>query len=613
MGKMRILKVAAICAATCFGGTFGVRAQDNAAPVGEGPVNPASGGALETLISEVVETHDRVLASQARVEAARQRSYESLGAWYPSLDLTANVERYKLERSQQNGLIEPAQEVSAEISQLLWDFGATNATIERARLEHVQSEISLVQTRQNLIAEALAAYINLLRSADVLVFAERSVENIRRQTGLEEARIEAGSGLSTDLLQAKTQLAGAQARLVDAQGGLEIALNRYRAVFGDVPTAMDELPGIDIDRSAMPTSLDEALILAFKGNPDIRLASIDISLANQDRIASKQGDFFPTFEIVADRTMTKNDAGVIGRKIESSIKLELSFPFNLGFTAINTLRAAQSDVVASNRTMADLERTVEERVRNAWKQLETAQLRSGHLFDQAGIAKAFLDVAIQERSLGQRSLIDVLAGETSLINAQSDAVSAEAEVLLAIVELLAASGALEYDIILTVPRKDRSEMLEPISGLWGAGPDPAMQLLQSPTGLGETLDPSSLILDPSQTGDGTTTITPPPGASPPGAPPVSTLEPAEPPAAAEPVPSPDLGVEAEPSPQDGDVLRDSLLAPPSFDAPPRPEPPSAPARGEEPTGAVDETAPQSEGGNGQGDGELDNPLFQWAQ
>ena len=611
MGKMRILKVATICVATCFGGAFGVRAQENEAPIVEGPVNPASGGALESLISEVVETHDRVLASQARVESARQRSYESLGAWYPSLDITANVERYKLERSDQNGLIEPAQEVSAEISQLLWDFGATNATIERARLEHVQSEISLVQTRQNLIAEALAAYINLLRSADVLVFAERSVENIRRQTGLEEARIEAGSGLSTDLLQAKTQLAGAQARLVDAQGGLEIALNRYRAVFGDVPTAMDELPGIDIDRSAMPTSLDEALLLAFKGNPDIRLASIDISLANQDRIASKQSDFFPTFEIVADRTMTKNDAGVIGRKIESSIKLELSFPFNLGFTAINTLRAAQSDVVASNRTMADLERTVEERVRNAWKQLETAQLRSGHLFDQAGIAKAFLDVAIQERSLGQRSLIDVLAGETSLINAQSDAVSAEAEVLLAIVELLAASGALEYDIILTVPRKDRSEMLEPISSLWGAGPDPAMQLLQSPNGLGETLDPSSLILDPSQSGDGATTITPPPVAppgAPPGAPPVSTLEPAQPPAV------PDLGSEPEPPPGGDDGLRDSLLAPPSFDAPPpRPDPPAAPSRAEESTVPSDDAAPQTEGGTGQGDGELDNPLFQWAQ
>ena len=608
MGKMRILKVATICVVTCFGGAFGVRAQDE-----EAPVNSASGGALETLISEVVETHDRVLASQARVEAARQRTYESLGAWYPSLDLTANVERYKLERSQQNGLIEPAQEVSAQISQLLWDFGATNATIERARLEHVQSEITLVQTRQNLIAEALAAYINLLRSADVLVFAERSVENIRRQTGLEEARIEAGSGLSTDLLQAKTQLAGAQARLVDAQGGLEIALNRYRAVFGDVPTAIDDLPGIDIDRSVMPSDLEDALTLAFKGNPDIRLASIDISLADQDRIASKQGDFFPTFEIVADRTMTKNDAGVIGRKIESSIKLELSFPFNLGFTAINTLRAAQSDVVASNRTMADLERTVEERVRNAWKQLETAQLRSGHLFDQAGIAKAFLDVAIQERSLGQRSLIDVLAGETSLINAQSDAVSAEAEVLLAIVELLAASGALEYDIILTVPRADRSEMLEPISGLWGAGPDPAMQLLQSPTGLGGTLDPSSLILDPSQAGDGMTTITPPPGA-----PPVSPQEPAEPPVAADPVPAPDLGVEQEPVQEDGDVLRDSLLAPPSFDAPPpRPEPPAAPTRAEDPAVPTDDGASQSEGGNGAGagtgDGELDNPLFQWAQ
>lgn len=510
MRGLRFLLLAAFIAVTCLGGNPFARANDTVENADE--TNNAQGASLEELIGGVVENHPRLLAARAQVEAAQERSVEALGAWFPQLDITANIERYRLKRSQTQTNFLPAQELSAEITQMLWDFGAANAAIERARLEHVQSEIALVQVRQELTAEALSAYINLIRSAEVVVFAQRSEENIRAQTGLEEARIEAGSGLTTDLLQAKTQLAGAQARRVDAEGAYEIALNRYRAVFGAVPEDVDALPGLDIARDMLPPGLDDGLEEAFKGNPELRAASIDVSLATQDRIATTAEEFAPTFEIIGSHSSTKNAGGTIRRDIESSIMLEMNFPFNLGFVSINTLRAAQSDVVASSQTMGDLQRSIEERFRNAWKQLETSTERSGYLFDQAGIAQAFLEVAMQERQLGQRSLIDILAGETSLINAQSDAISAEADVLLAIVELLASSGGLFYGVIETVPRPDRAEMLEPIAGLNGGAQGGNSGLFASPIGgAGQPegiLDPSVLLAPP--TGEGG--ILTPPGA-----------------------------------------------------------------------------------------------------
>jgi len=573
-----LLRRAALAAVICFGGPFGMSAfsqttepalfAETDAANGEG-----SGIALDIqeFIIATIENHDRLLSSEASLTAAQERSIESLGSWYPSLDLTANLERYRLQRSQTASTIHPAREVTATITQMLWDFGSTNAAIETSRLEHVQAELTLVQTRQALISEAISAYINLIRSADVVLFAQRSEENIRRQTGLEEARIEAGSGLSTDLLQAKTQLAGAQARRVDSEGAFEVALNRYRAVFRDVPDNLDSLPGLELDRGLLPSSLEEALDLAFQGNLDLRLTSLDMSIAEQTRVATVADSFAPTFEIIGEQTMLENDGGTAGRRLEQSIKLELSFPFNLGFTSINTLRAAQADVIAASRTMGDLELQVEERIRNAWTQYQTAQQRAGYLFDQAGIAKAFLEVAVEERRLGQRSLIDVLSGETSLINAQSDAIAAEAEVLLAIVELLAASGSLDYGVIQTVARTDREEMLEPITGLGAiAPPDPVMDLLNP---IGE----SSGIIDPSQLG--TTGFTPPPnnGLTPlldPNAPlePLPTLDPnapldpsapLEPAAPAENEPPVSL-LDQTDSTTDPDALRDTFESAPSF-------------------------------------------------
>ncbi len=49
--------------------------------------------------------------------------------------------------------------------------------------------------------------------------------------------------------------------------------------------------------------------------------------------------------------------------------------------------------------------------------------------------------------MGRRSLIDVLAGETALIYASSDAASAEVDVSIAVFTLLNVTGRLEEDAL----------------------------------------------------------------------------------------------------------------------------------------------------------------------
>ena len=96
----------------------------------------------------------------------------------------------------------------------------------------MQAEAGLNAARQDILLRAIVAYLNILRAQGVLKFAVRSEANIKRQTELENARVERGAGLSTDVLQAKQQLAGAQARRVRARGALAVARNSYKTVFG---------------------------------------------------------------------------------------------------------------------------------------------------------------------------------------------------------------------------------------------------------------------------------------------------------------------------------------------------------------------------------------------
>ena len=90
---------------------------------------------------------------------------------------------------------------------------------------------------------------------------------------------------------------------------------------------------------------------------------------------------------------------------------------------------------------------MQEQARNAWQELETSRLNLEHLRNEANIAAEFLELARKERALGRRSLIDVLAGETALINASSDAASAETDMAIAVFKLLSSMGRLEVGAV----------------------------------------------------------------------------------------------------------------------------------------------------------------------
>ncbi len=422
--------------------------------------SPVAAQALEELLKQTIEPHDRVAAAQAEVEAQRNKAREALGDWFPTLTPTGT---YGWEKQNKPGSIANTStgfgEFDLKVSQLLWDFGATNAAVEKARLQLLEAEVKLVSARQDLMLEAVTAYVNLLRAHQVLAYAKQSEENIRKQTGLEEARVESGAGLSTDVLQAKTQLAGAEARRIQAAGGLVSATNRFRAVFGREPGGASNLVPVSVSEAVLPIDLNSAIGIAQDNNAQLILANLTEAIAREDVNATKSKEFFPKVEGALEQKWKRNVAGTLDNQIETVAKVEVSIPFNLGFTGVNKLRAAQSTLIARTRTVADTRRRVEEQVRNAWDQLRTAKDTAASRRTQASIAEAFLDLARKERQLGQRSLIDVLSGETSLINAQSDAVSAETDVLVAAFGLIKEIGRLGYD------------SFRPAAGGSGKGPD----------------------------------------------------------------------------------------------------------------------------------------------
>ena len=147
------------------------------------------------------------------------------------------------------------------------------------------------------------------------------------------------------------------------------------------------------------------------------------------------------------RSEKQDFGGIVGFKRESSAKIDFSYPLNLSFSEYAGKDAAVESYLATSTRIRDQENMIKQMVRTTWDGLDTAQKNAEFLTNQARISGEFLELARKERKAGNRTLLDVLGGETALINAQADAIAAKIEVLINSYTLLSLMGGLTLDTI----------------------------------------------------------------------------------------------------------------------------------------------------------------------
>ncbi len=413
-----------------------------------GLAGPAGAETLDEVLGSLLTVSKKMKAAEADMNAAREKTREALGDWFPKLDLTSSYgyeRQFKGNNTADTSV--PPRSFDAKITQLLWDFGSTNKSIDNARLTFDQASAGRAAAEQTTILEGIVAYLDLLRRERLLGFARGSEDNVKRQTELEDARVQRGSGFSTDVLQSKRQLAGAQATRVRAEGAVQVARNRYLNVFDKLPERPQTMamPPLPLDR--LPKTLNDVVDIAGRENPQLKAAKMSAEIARNNVSKTISDKFAPTVNLVGESNHKNDYDGTLGQKNNQLVKVEAKYSFNLGLTAINTLKASEYVLTSTENKYGEAMDNVLEQSRNAWQELETARQNAEHLRNEANIAAEFLELARKERALGRRSLIDVLAGETALINASSDAASAETDVAIAAFKLLAAMGRLNLETV----------------------------------------------------------------------------------------------------------------------------------------------------------------------
>ncbi len=400
---------------------------------------------LKGTLTSLLAQHDRIRAAEEDLAAARERAKAALGVRYPTLNVTSHYGYEAQNKFESATTSMPSREVDLNLTQQLWNFGASSASIEAARLTFKQALENLETAKQTLLLEGISALLDVYLTKKKLEYAKQSVSNIKLQTELEDARVQEGSGFSADVLQAKSQLVDAEALRIKTKEEFDVALNRHKTLFGEHPKKKKSSSKLKIPTQLLPISLSEAIKIAQENSPRLASSEFGLELAAAMVEETKANELFPSVNLVS-RTKQKVDvAGSKGYQAEYMVKVEVAYDFNFGLSSIRRLEATKHERQATARRLRETRDQIEEQVRNNWKGLLTAHENAGLLISKTVIAQELLKHTREERDLGRRSLMDVLTRETKLINTLSEAVAAETKTVAKAYELLEVIGRLEVD------------------------------------------------------------------------------------------------------------------------------------------------------------------------
>lgn len=410
-----------------------------------GDLRDARADSLEQALSGLLQSSDRVAAAQHNLRANTEGIGEALSAYYPKAAITGDVGYEYTDspslRDDDEDPLETAREGAAlTLTQNIWDGWRREAGVDVAHLNEEVAGLGLGSTVQDVLFEAITAYHEVLRQTRLIEIAKSDEENLQTQLQLEDERVQRGSGITVDVLQAKSRLQLAKERRVALEGRLQEAIARYQQVYStspDVAGLLDPIPPIAL----LPADVDTAISMALSDNPALKASERGIAIASQERIAARS-DFFPRLDLVGTAAYDHDVDGVEGYRENYSIVLRVTWEFFSGFATQSRVRRASAVYGQRMSEFNDAGRRVTEEVRLAWDNLETSKERVELLQNAVNIAEEVYDARQRLREAGQESSINVLDSLSELKTAEINFVDASYNARLSVYRVLRAVGHL---------------------------------------------------------------------------------------------------------------------------------------------------------------------------
>lgn len=354
-----------------------------------------------------------------------------------------------------------------QINQTLFDGFQTKNNVAAAESRVKASVESLRNTEENILFNAASAYMDVIRDRQVAVLTEQNLQFLTETARAARSRFEVGEGTRTDVAQADASRASAVAQLSAARAQALASAATYHQIVGDEPGKLKAASPL---AKLLPKNLNSAIAIASAEHPAI-LATQHLVDAAAFSVKSAEGALLP--QLTASAGVSSNYRDQLptttpnGTTNSASIGATLTVPIYTGGRVDATVRQSKESL-SQARIEVDVSRDqVRAAVASAWTQYTAAQQSVAANRQVIEAAKLALNGVIEERNVGQRTTLDVLNAQATVITAEINQASAERDVVVASYAILSAVGRLSVgSLALPVAKYKPEEHYNAVKNKW---------------------------------------------------------------------------------------------------------------------------------------------------
>ena len=405
---------------------------------------------LYEALNDTFKNNTQLNAERENIKASEEDINISRADYMPSLSLTGSksFENTNKLTNQSGGNasitdVDPLT-TSIKLEQSLLDYGRDISHQKNiVGLELARAKLS--KKEQDVIYSAIETFTGLILAREKLEINRRNLNLLVRQVETDKVRLDRGKITITDLSQSESSLAGAQAQFTQASNDLLISILNYENIVGNSPDP-NKLKKNSKAIANIPSSLENAIELSKKNNPDIKIAELDLIQSEKD-LAISEADLKPTASLSLERSYSEDLSATYDEKEKDVLKATISWPFYSGGKKRSTINKNSNLTYRKRLLLEDAIKTNDTNVASAWSSLESSKSFLNSVKAQVRAAKIANEGISAEYERGSRTTLDVIQSNSLLLTAQISLANSQRNYLMAQYNLLKSVGLLNSDYL----------------------------------------------------------------------------------------------------------------------------------------------------------------------
>jgi outer membrane protein len=408
--------------------------------------NVASAETFSLALKKAFNNNPELNAERETLNISEQELKISKGSYLPTVTLSGSKSKEETDKlTNRNGTdatitnVDPSNQ-SITITQTLIDFGR-GAELAKSKIGIDLAKAKLLKKEQDILYKSVQAYTGLIASNEKLAINISNVNLLERQVETDRIRLERGNISLSDVAQSESSLAGAQAKLIQAENDLLTSKLNYENVIGKL-NDLDSLDKFSIITANLPIELNTAIEISKKNNPDLIIAELEYKQSKKDTIGARS-DLAPSATLSFDKSKTDDLSSTFDERERDTLEATVTWPFFSGGKNYANLKKSKSLEIQKNLLLDNMTTKNQTDVASAWSNYQSNKSLLDSVKAQVNAAEIANEGIVAEYNSGSdRTTLEVIQSNSLLLNAQISLADSERNYILSQFNLLKSVGLL---------------------------------------------------------------------------------------------------------------------------------------------------------------------------